>query len=197
MEHLRLINDKELSRAVEIHTDDCECEVCTYEEDMKEKYIQISKDITNQWKERVMKKINLFKREKRSAKEKALHLSEKLHAACMEKLLNNPDLTMEDAGKLLNDMVEQAGGLKDLSFKKFDELFTGTLEAMGIDTTTPLKEVDMKDKAKKLVDRVKGVSLKAAGKVVGSATQAVAKPVLKFTDGFMEGWTSKERVDRS
>lgn len=189
---LRLIKDPELTRIVDVHADDCECEVCTYEGDMLRKHIQISKDITNQWKEKVMKKINLFQKKKKSP----LYLAEELYNKCMEKLLSSPDITTDDAKKLLSGMVEQAGGMKDLSFEKFNTLFTGTLEAMGIATTNPLKEVDVKDKAKKLVSRVKGVSLKATGHVVGTAAQAIAKPVISLADGFMEGWTSRNKEQR-
>ena len=145
-----------------------------------------------------MKKLNLLKK-----KRQPLYLAEALYEKCMAKLLSNPDITTDDAKKLLSGMVEQAGGIKDLSFEKFNTLFTGTLEAMGISTKEEDSMDEKKSKLSVLKDRVKGIKVKApsaeTGTKVGKAASYVAKPVVKVYDvltkpfgelvnGFKEGW---------
>lgn len=123
-------------------------------------------------------------------------MAKKLYDACMVELLNNPDLTKDDAVQLLHTMVEQATENGKFLIDRFEVLFTGTLENMGISTSLKPKEVHMSDKPK-LRDRIQGVTLKAVGKRAGALASTVSKPALKLYDGFMEGWTSKERPERS
>ena len=139
-------------------------------------------------------------------------LAKDLYDTCMTELLNNPDLTTEDASHILLQVVEQAsvgesGDEVTLDLPKFKEVFTGTLKSMGIDSTLNTQEDSMKTSKKErlgmamgrvrattstVVAAAKNVSLRSAGHRVGSVAGSVAshlaKPAVSFVDGIKEGW---------
>jgi len=136
-------------------------------------------------------------------------LATELYNSCMAELLNNPDLTTPDAAHILGEIVDQAsvgesGDEVTIDLDRFKEIFIGTCEGMGITTSMIKKEVSMKKGTKErmsmglgrllvAMDKVKAINIKSMGKRVGSVSSRVAMPLVSFTDGVREGWTSRKQ----
>jgi len=132
-------------------------------------------------------------------------LAKELYDACMSELLNNPDITESDALSMLDQIVDQATNDEgELRIKKFEELFTGTLQSMGITTTLFNEEVSMADvmsrgRLSALRERVKGIKLKVpenwisnedVGVAIGEKAGKLARPLVSIAKGIKKGWKS-------